>query len=323
MNRTNRNCRYSLLGCVMLAGTVASAQESWQMPYTSAGQPDLQGHWTNSTVIPFERPETLADKAFYTQEEADALLQRALTPNETEFGTDADVHYQFEDYGLARSQNATAINLRTSIITSPENGRLPPLLPEAQQRMQQRLAYNREHSFDSAQDRSLSERCLIWSNEGPSIIPLGYNSNYQIVQTPDHVVILLEMIHDARIIPLLDEAPASSTIAQWLGNSWGHWEGDTLIVETTGFSGKAPSRGPNVPLDVHAKVIERITRTSATSLQYEFTLSDPTLWAQPWSGEYPMLSIEGPMFEYACHEGNYGMANNLSGARVTEQQVKE
>jgi hypothetical protein len=311
----------SALVLAAVAGSVQAA-EDWAMERTSAGHPVLQGYYTNSSIVPLERPEALGTKEFYTQEELEARLASAAEPEDTERGTAADVHYQFDDYGMARGQNATAMNLRTSIITSTPDGRLPPLIADAEQRRQDIAAYRAAHNFDSAQDMSLSERCILWSSEGPPMVPLGYNSNLQIMQTDSHVVILMEMIHDARIIPLMDEPPASVNIPQWFGNSWGHWEGDTLVIETTGYNGKAPiSASRNVPLSQNARVEERITRIDRNTLKYAFTVSDPSLWESSFSGEYPMDRIDGPMFEYACQEGNYGLPNNLSGARAMEAKA--
>jgi hypothetical protein len=168
-----------------------SGETDWNVPRTAAGHPDLQGHWTSATVVPLERPRELGDRAFYTQEEADKLLAEALVVEETEFGTQADVHYQLVDFGLDRSQNPIVSNLRTSIITNPPNGRMPEATADAKAAAEARAAYRRAHGFDSAQDRPLAERCIVWPNEGPPMLPVGYNSNLQIAQTGDHVVVLL------------------------------------------------------------------------------------------------------------------------------------
>lgn len=301
--------------------SLARAADNWEVPRTSSGHPVLQGYWTNSTVIPLQRPVELGEQAFYTREQAEALLRERLVITETEAGTQADVHYQFQDYALNRTADTTTPNLRTSIITEPANGRYPEVRPEALAKADEYNSYRREHQWDSAQNRGLSERCIVWGQEGPPMLPLGYNSTYQIVQTEDYVVVVLEMIHDARIIPIDGRDPAIDSFPQWLGNSRGHWEGDTLVVETTGFSGKTNARGVNAPISQNARVTERFTRTSDDLIQYEFTVSDPTVWNQSWSGTYPMMSIDGPMFEYACHEGNYGIVNILSGKRADEREA--
>jgi hypothetical protein len=287
---------------------------------TSSGHPNFQGHWTNTTVVPLERPRELGDREFYTQEEAQKLLAEALVVEETEPGTAADVHYQLVDFGLDRSQNLVVSSLRTSIITDPPNGRLPEATPEARAAADARAAYRRAHGFDSAQDRPLAERCVVWPHEGPPTLPVGYNSNFQIMQTEDHLVVLIEMVHDARIIPL-DAGSATAGIPQYLGSSRGRWEGDTLVVETTDFSGKT-GRG-DLTFSPTARVTERFTLTDANTILYQFTVDDPKTWTQPWSGEYPMTRVDGPMFEYACHEGNYGLAHNLSGARAEEKAAAE
>lgn len=327
MNKFTTGCSIAAVTLLCAAPGQLSAQarsgaEGWSVPRTSAGHPVLQGYWTNTTVVPFERPAELGEKAFYTQEEADALLRAALAASEeeTQPGTTEDVHYQFDDYGLSRAQNPVAYNLRTSILTDPPNGRMPPLTPEAERAAAEIRAWRAEHGFDSVKERSLSERCILWSNEGPPMIPLGYNSNLQIVQTATHVVVLMEMIHDARIIPLRD-TPPDNIHPQWLGNSWGRWEGDTLVVETTGFTGRTTPRG-TAPIAQDAHVTERFTRTGPDTILYQFTMNDPTVWQASWSGEYPITAIEGPMFEYACHEGNYGLPNNLSGARAEERRAR-
>jgi hypothetical protein len=288
--------------------------------HTSAGKPNFQGHWTNTTVVPLERPRELGDREFYTQDEAEKLLAEALVVEETEPGTAADVHYQLVDFGLDRSQNPVVSNLRTSIITDPSNGRLPEATPEARAAADARAAYRRAHGFDSAQDRPLAERCIVWPHEGPPTLPVGYNSNFQIMQTDDHVVVLIEMVHDARVIPLQSDAVPPG-IPQWLGSSRGRWDGDTLVVETTGFTGRT-GRGDLVYSDA-ARVTERFTLTDENTILYQFTVDDPKTWTAAWSGEYPMTRVEGPMFEYACHEGNYGLAHNLSGARAEEKAAAE
>ncbi|HEY8521868.1 MAG TPA: hypothetical protein VIN61_17485 [Gammaproteobacteria bacterium] len=288
------------------------------------GQPDLQGYWTNNTVVPFERPPELADKPFFTEEEAAEFTRRRLGPQETEPGTAEDVHYQLTDFGLDHSQNGVVPNLRTSLVVDPPNGRLPPLKPEAAEAARRRVEYQREHGFDSAQDRSLAERCIIWSHQIP-IIPVGYNSNLQIYQARDYAVIQTEMMPDARIVPLDGRPPLPDAIRQWLGDSRGRYEGDALVIETTNFTGKSNIRGmpPGALLSRDARVTERFERVDDDRLLYRATVEDPFNWAVPWTIEYPLARIEGPMFEYACHEGNYGLANTLSGARAEERAAAE
>jgi len=315
-------------GALLLLPFLVSAQtakdRAWSVPRTSAGHPVLQGHWTNSTVIPLQRPTELGDKAFYTDAEVAEFTRGRLEVNETVPGTAADVHYQLDDFGLGRSQNAVVANKRTSLIVDPPNGRFPEPTDAARALQAADREYRSEHGFDSAQDRALAERCIVWSNEGPPMLPAGYNSNYHIVQTADFVVVLMEMIHDARVIPVHDRAALPAGIGQWLGDSHGHWDGDTLVVETSNFTGETAVRAAgNIRVSKNSRVTERFTRTGPETILYEFTVEDPQAWTQPWSGEYPMTSVDGPMFEYACHEGNYGLANNLSGARADERRAAE
>ncbi|WP_428096344.1 hypothetical protein [Candidatus Rariloculus sp.] len=315
-------------GALLLAPVGSNAQETkddvWSVPRTSAGHPVLQGHWTNSTVIPMQRPEELGDKAFYTEEEIEEFARQRLVVTETTPGTAADVHYKLDDFGLDRTQNTVAVNMRTSILIDPPNGRLPEPTAAARELMAATRAYRAEHGYDSAQNRPLAERCVIWPHEVPPMTPVGYNSNFQIMQTDDHVVVLIEMLHDARIIPLNDNSALPQGVTQWLGDSRGRWEGDTLVVETTSFTGETANRAAGgVPTSKDSRVTERFTRTGEDSILYEFTVDDPSMWTQPWSGEYAMAMIDGPMFEYACHEGNYGLANILSGQRFEEQRAAQ
>src|SRR5262245_53872805 len=225
-----------------------AAEKDWVVPRTSDGQPELQGYWTNTTVIPLERPADLGDKAFYTPEEAAAVTKERLAVEETEAGTAADVHYQLVDFGLDASQNEVAPNLRTSLVVDPPNGRIPAILPAAAARAKERVDYQRAHGFDSAKDRPLGERCILWGHQVPPIIPVGYNSNVRILQSPGFVAIQTEMLQDVRIVPLTDRPELSANVGQWLGDSHGRWEGDTLVVETSNFSGMTGARGsvPNL-----------------------------------------------------------------------------
>lgn len=317
-----------LLGNTMLAGfgvllsaSVMAQSDTREIPRTSWGDPLLQGYWTNSTFIPLERPRELGAKEFYTEAEVAENTRRRMeaTYAETQAGTPEDVHYQFDDYAMNRTEESVTFSRRTSIIYDPPNGRYPELTAAAIARRDEYNAWRQEHQWDSAKTRSLSERCLIWDQQGPPVLPLGYNSNYQIMQTEDHVILVHEMMNEARIIPLDGGDPAENSQPQWLGNSRGHWEGDTLVVETTGFTGRTNAPGMRgIPMSTDAHVVERFTRVNDTTVDYHFTVTDPTVWQQSWSGNYPFREIDGPMFEYACHEGNYGIVNILSGVRVEE-----
>jgi hypothetical protein len=305
------------------AKPAAVASKSWTPPRTPDGVPDLQGVWTNLTDTPFERPKELGTKEFFTPEEIAERQKREqeqaakrLEGRQTEPGTVADVHYDLAQFGLDRSQAKTAPSLRTSLVVGPE-GRMPPQLAEAQKRNAERAAYNRAHQWDGPDSRPLGERCILWPNEGPPMTAAGYNSNLQIVQGPGYVAILQEMIHDTRIIPTDGRAHVSAGVRQLMGDSRGHWEGDTLVVETTNFTDRTAFRGSGQNL----KVIERFTRTADDAITYQFTVSDPATWDKPWSAEIPMTKANGLIYEYACQEGNYGMKNNLSGARAAEKET--
>jgi len=312
-----------VIGIVCLAPAPAVAQTSstktYTPPKTPDGKPDLSGVYTNASVAPLERPKDLGSKEFFTKEEADAYEKAALNRREVVApGTYGDVHYNMAQFGLEKGQSKVPSTIRTSLIVGPE-GRVPPMLPAAQQRAAARQAANRGHEFDGPENRGLAERCILWGNEGPPMLPQGYNSNLQIVQGEGYVAIEQEMIHDVRIIPTDGRPHLPADVHQWLGDSRGHWEGNTLVVDTTNFTDKTALRGSGENLHV----VERFTRTDADTVKYEFTVSDPTTWEKSWSGEVLMSKIDGPIFEYACTEGNYGMRNNLSGARADEKKAAE
>jgi hypothetical protein len=307
---------------VFLVTTFASAQtKKWTPPRMADGHPDLQGFWTNNTYTSLERPRNVS-KEFYTREEALELEKKAANEEteQTVPGTVADVHYDFTQFSLDRNQSAHALNLRTSIIVDPVDGKLPPLTAEGQKRAAERAELaKRVGRWDSAQSNDLDDRCIIFQGAGPPMLPQGYNSNYQIVQTPGYVMILFEMAHDTRIIPLDARPHVSRNIRQWTGDSRGHWEGDTLVIETTNFNGKNPLRGSSENL----RVVERLTRVDADTIQYKFTVEDESTWTRPWTGEIPLRKTIGPLFEHACHEGNYGLYNTLVGARLEEKKAAE
>jgi len=299
-----------------------AAAKKWTVPRTPDGQPDLQGFWTNSTYVPLERPKDVA-KALYTEQEFAAVVKEAAAreAEQTEPGTVADVHYDFTQFGLDRSQSAFVRSLRTSLIVDPPNGKLPPVTAEGQKRAAD-LAAERKRmgaTTDAVQNMPLGTRCLIMAGSGPPMMTPGYNTNYQIVQGAGYVMILVEMIHDARIIPLDGRAPLPENMRQWMGDSRGHWEGETLVIETTNLNGKNPFRGSSENM----RVIERLTRVDANTLGYRFTVDDPATWATPWTAEAPMTKSVGPIFEHACHEGNYGVRNTLAGARAEEKRAAE
>ena len=293
----------------------------WKVSRTADGQPDLQGFWTNTTYVPLERPKNVT-KEFYTKEEVAENIKRAAATEEeqTEPGTVADVHYDFTQFGLDRSQGPLALNLRTSLIVDPPDGRIPPMTAEGLRRAAERAeSRKRLGPLDAAQGQPLSVRCIIMDRIGPPMLAGAYNNNYQIVQTPGYVMILVEMIHDVRIIPLDGRPQLPASVRQWTGSYRGRWEGDTLVVESTNFNGKNPFQGSSENL----RLTERFTRVDENTIRYQFTIDDPSTWTRPWSAEVPWAKTIGPLFEHACHEGNYGLGNILAGARAEERRAAE
>lgn len=306
---------------VARAPSGAPTARKWVQPRTPDGQPDLQGFWSNSTYVPLERPNGVT-KEFYTPEEAAAIRKAAVAREQAQTtpGTVEDIHYDFSQFGLDRSQAAQAPNLRTSIIVDPPDGKIPPMTEEGRRRVAAREAATKNIGrWDSAESNQLDDRCLIMAGAGPPMMDAAYNSNYHIVQAPGHVMILTEMIHDVRVVPLDGRAAPSERVRQWMGTSRGRWEGDTLVVETTNFNGKNPFRNSSDRM----RVTERFTRVSEQVILYRFTIDDPATWARPWTGEMPMQKTVGPIFEHACHEGNYGLYNTLVGARLEEKKAAE
>jgi hypothetical protein len=305
---------------ITLIAALALAQtKPYTPPRTPDGQPDLQGYWTNSTYTPLERPAGVT-KEFYTPEEAAERQKREAARERTQTtpGTTEDVHYDFTQFALDRSQAPLSQSLRTSLIFDPPDGRIPPMTAEGK-----KFAAKREEEakrlggrWDSAQSNQLDDRCIIMRGPGPPMMDASYNANYQIVQAPGVVMILTEMIHDVRIIPIDAQPQPPQNVRQWIGLSRGRWEKDTLVVETTNFNGKNPFAGSSENL----RVIERFTRIADDVIQYRFTIEDESVWARPWSGELPLVKTRGPIFEHACHEGNYGLYNTLVGARLAEKK---
>jgi hypothetical protein len=300
----------------------AAAGKAYKAPRTPDGQPDLQGFWTNSTYVPLQRPNGVT-KEIYTPEEAEKAIKLAAEreSEQTEPGTTADVHYDFTQFGLDRSQSTFARNLRTSLIVDPPDGKIPPVNAAGQKRQQERAAARKAAGgqYDAVENMPIGSRCIIMGGAGPPLMNAGYNANYQIVQAPGYVMILTEMIHDVRIIPLDGRAQPPAGVKQWVGLSRGRWEGDTLVVETTNFNGKNAFQGSSDNL----KVTERFTRTADDTVTYRFTVEDPQTWDRPWTAEAPLAKTDGPIFEFACHETNYGIANILAGARADDKKAAE
>ena len=328
----NRRCFATLcavIAIVAVVPTLAVAQSAATVSSQTAwGDPDLQGVWNNATLTPFQRPEELGNQEFLSEEEAASLEQQTANRNDrlwsapaqrTEAGGNVGA---YNNFWMERGTTVVPTR-RTSVIVDPSNGRLPPLTPDMERQMTspeaQRLAEVRRGNLpvDSWEQLDLGDRCL-WYRGIPSF-PTGYNNNYHIVQNPDFVAILQEHIHDVRFIPLDGRPHVAKNIRQYAGDSRGHWEGDTLVVETTRFNNKAFIRNFNGDLSEALHVVERFTRVGPDTLDYEFTVNDPNTWTRPWSGSLPMSRMEQPMFEYACHEGNYGLTNILAGSRAAER----
>jgi hypothetical protein len=293
----------------------------WAVPRTADGYPDLQGYWTNDSYVPLERPEEAKGKEFFTAEEAQAFFKSRLDRLVAQSRT--DIHY---DDALWQAENyAKQAHMRTSIIYDPPDGKLPPITEAARQREAARVqARKGMGAADSVQVRTLAERCIAWGNVGPPMLPPAYNANFQILQSRDHVVLRHEMMHDARLIPTAGGTVPGRAVQQQAGISRGRWEGDTLVVETTNFTSKTNFRGSpqSTRQDISAsetmRVVERFRMTGPDTIDYRFTVEDPSVWTRSWSGEAPLRRFEGPIYEYACHEGNYGVANILRAARVQE-----
>jgi len=301
---------------------LTSAPGDRSLPRTPDGQPDLQGYWTNDSFTPLERPQELGDRAVFTEDEAAAYVKKRLDQFLSQPRN--DVHY---DDAIWQGENySKEPNLRTSLIVDPADGRLPPLTPAAQARAAAAAGARRESGpADGAGVRSLAERCISWGNVGPPMLPPSYNANLQILQTRDHVVVRHEMIHEDRIIPLTGRPHVGDDLRLLAGDSRGRWDGETLVVDTTNFTDKTNFRGAprHTRQDIFASrslhVVERFTRIDADRIRYQFTVEDPETWTRPWSGEVPLRKFDGPLYEYACHEGNYGLPNILLGARVMER----
>ena len=311
---------------VAVAGASLVAQTQSAKPYTAPktadGHPDLQGFWSSTTYVPLERPNGVT-KEFYTEVEAAEARKRAADRDaeQTTPGTTADVHYDFTQFGLDRSQSHFSKSLRTSLIVDPADGKMPPVNAEGQKRAQALAAARKTRGgqYDRVENMPIGSRCIIMGGSGPPLMNAGYNSNIQIVQSKDSVMILVEMIHDVRVIPLDNRPAPPPSLRQWMGVSRGRWEGNTLVVETTNFNGKNAFRGSSENL----KVTERFTRAAPDRIDYSFTIEDPQTWDRPWTAEAPLTLTKGPIFEFACHESNYGVANILAGARGDERKAAE
>jgi len=302
---------FSLAGMGSAAQSGSATAAGNYTVLTPWGDPDLQGTWSYASLTPLQRPLRLEEKEFYTDAEAadinaQVVRERPLTP-----GVVGDYNIVWYDRGNVSS------DLRTSLIVEPADGRLP-LTQETRRRQAEAAAYRREHPSDSWLDRTNWVRCISYHGVPP--ISTGYNNTYQILQNPDFVAIVVENIHDVRIIPLDGRAQLHANIRQWNGDSRGHWEGNTLVVETANFSEKSRHRFPS---SRNMRSVERFTRVSDQLIDYEFTIEDPEVYTSAWTAVRPMPTLDDyKIYEYACHEGNYAMFNILRGARVQEAAAK-
>ena len=319
---------------------------SWEVPRTAHGHPDLQGNWTNATITPMQRPDgqdrvLSRDQVVAIEGDREEFIEEQLAPSDPDRDAPDQGGTFFGDPLLDAASGGTGgYNLfwidagdrvaiydgepRSSLVTNPDNGRIPPLTAEARQRQRERMmAASRFGEYDNPENRPISDRCIMsfGSNAGPPMLPnYFYNNNYTIVQTADHVMILSEMVHDVRVIPLFEREPLPEDIHPWMGDSRGWWEGDTLVIETTNIPEEQlnaygylfPGGSPEM------RIIERLTRADPSTINYEFTVIDPATYTAEWGGQIPFKRLPGLVYEYACHEGNYAMENVLSGARAEE-----
>jgi hypothetical protein len=304
------------------AAKAAAAGKSWTPPRTPDGKPDLQGIWGNATVTPLERPKGLGAKEFYTDEEFAKLntrIRQGDAGEEAELGAARDnpLRYDIGIYGGFDPAKASfASNKRTSLIVGPE-GRVPPMLPDARKRNAEIAAKNKGHEFDSYENRPLSERCILMAQERIPMLPgAGEGNILQIVQGPGWVALYHEIDHDTRVIPTDGRPHVPQNIRLLQGDSVGHWEGNTLVVDTTNFTNRTAFRGSSEKLHL----IERFTRSADDRMLYQFTVEDPTTWDKPWTAEIPWTTAQGPVYEWACHEGNSMISTILKGARVADEE---
>ena len=303
---------------------------------TPWGDPDLQGIWDFRTITPLERPDELAGTSVLTAEEA-AVREAVTAAERVDRVPEAGDTGFYNRFWLDQGSEVVPTR-RTSLIIDPPDGRLPPLTAAERRRMARRAVtwerpirervagYMPNRLADGPEDLGIAERCILGFNSGPPMIPSFYNNSMQLLQTPGHVVILNEMVHDARIIPLDGRAHLPPSLRQWMGDSRARWEGATLVVETTNFTGKTSSFNPEITSAVgsgeNLRLVERFTRVDAATLIYRYTVDDPVTFTRPFTVEQPMAATDWPLLEYACHEGNYAMANTLAGARAEDAEAR-
>ena len=312
---------------IALASPILFAQSDYQVPRTEYDQPNLQGVWNFASHTPVQRNESLGDREYFTTEENEENRELSVSTFEARAESHFDGVGGYNSFWYERA--AIGYDLRTSLITYPENGRIPPAVEGAfMQRggVSEDFPSERPVRFvvggiakDGPEDRGLSERCIVGFNSGPPFMPSSYNNNVQLIQHQDHVVILTEMIHDARVVPLDRNHNLTDDIRLWSGDSRGYWDGDTLVVETKNFNGLTQSFISSPYGDSYNKsLVERFTRVSADTVEYEFTIDDPSTFSDKITAMIPMTRVDGLLYEYSCHEGNYGMANMIRGERRQE-----
>ena len=326
--------RTQLLAGVLMIGCVAAligqgrSTGTWTPPRTPDGQIDLEGVWDFSTITPLERPAGLGDKQTFTDAEA-ATFEREENLRQNRDLIDPKKGggqylpgsvIPYNEFWYERGSKIVG-SKRTSLVVDPPDGRIPPLTPEAAKRLDAQAAAARDEQLglvraDSPESRSLADRCILGFNAGPPMTPGAYNNLVRIAQAPGLVTLVVEMVHDARIIPVDGSAHLPGSIRQYKGDSRGRWEGRTLVIETTHFLRETSFRGSSANL----RLTERLTRVDADTLLYEFTVEDPKTWTRPWTAAVPMTRVNTPIYEYACHEGNYALRNILSGARAQEKE---
>jgi hypothetical protein len=303
--------RSVFIGLLLISAISASAQTTAPKPPRGPdGHPDLQGTWDFAQLTPFERPGNFAGKQSITDEEAEEFAQQRIQTGDKDRrdgGAAADVERAYNDFWWDFGKRVAK---QPSLVIDPPDGRVPPLTTEAQKRVA-----DRRGKYDNPEERPLAERCVVGFNSGPPMVPSAYNNNMQVVQTRDHIVILNEMIHSARIVSLNGRPHPPKGIRSLTGDSIGRWEGDTLVVDTTNFSQEAGFRGATANLHL----VERFTVIDADKLRYEFTVEDPATWTSKWSASIPMTRTDELIYEYACHESNYGLEGVLKGARYEDQ----
>lgn len=312
-----------LVGCLVPSHSGAQPTAPLSVPQMPDGRPDLQGIWDFRTITPLERPDELAGRQFLTDEEAVAFEAETLAGRDKDLrasdglSAQQDVSNAYNQFWWDYGDKLTE-DKRTSLIVDPPDGRIPSLLPLAQKRYDA-IREARARPAHSPVDRGVAERCLLGFNAGPPYNPSAYNNNVHIFQTPGYAVLLIEMVNDARIVPLDGRPHVAENIRQWRGDARGHWEGNTLVVESANFSDKTTFRGSGKNM----RLTERFTRVGPDRIRYQYTVDDPESFEKPWTTLIPMKKTGEPMFEYACHEGNYSMLTMMEGARADDKAAEE